>query len=147
MTITLATLASATPQDVFDQVVAHAREQRRKSLVGGSGSDGSSCAYRGAGDHLKCFGGALISDKEMEELSIANNVAWKTTANHLNIHAHEELISNLQNIHDCFTVSQWDSRFSHTAGVHQLDYEPQHIDEAVIPYADGYIPYAGDDNE
>ncbi len=135
MTITLATLASAAPQDVFDQVVAHAREQRRKSLVGGSGADGWACAYRSAGG-LKCFGGVLISDKEMEELSINNNAAWNTTAHNIANHAHEELISNLQNIHDCFTVSQWDDRFKHTAYVHSLDYEPQHIDEAVVPYAD-----------
>lgn len=47
-------------QDVFDRVVAHAREQGRRSML-----PTGSCAYRGE-DGTKCFIGALITDEAYE---------------------------------------------------------------------------------
>ena len=124
--ITLATLDQAQPQDIFNQVVVHARQQRAKARQ----THGDySCQYR-THDGLKCFAGALISDDEMEHYKIANNSAWCYVARAVGIEQHQSLISALQDIHDMHEVTSWDVRFQVLAETLNLDYQPQQIEES-----------------
>ena len=65
----IATLHTATPQQVFDQVVLHILRQGKVSLRTYSDSFGDKqkvCAYRGDGG-TKCAAGCLISDEEYSD--------------------------------------------------------------------------------
>jgi hypothetical protein len=97
--ITLATLANATPQQVFDQVANHLLTQGRKA----AGST-PSCSYRYSG--LKCAGGCLISD---EEYTIdMEGFNWSTLVKRYGIPSnHQQLITELQTIHDGLAVAIW----------------------------------------
>lgn len=62
--ITLATISSATAQEIFDQVAAHLIRQGQPALGRLTNSAMSaSCMYRGV-DGLKCAAGCLIADEE-----------------------------------------------------------------------------------
>ena len=118
-------------QDVFDRVVAHAREQGRRSML-----PTGSCAYRGE-DGTKCFIGALITDEayhrglecqgasshEVHEALAASGVVVETTED-------VNLCSRLQTIHDETGVAGWDIRnhweteFQNVAQQFGLTYTP-----------------------
>jgi hypothetical protein len=109
MKITLATLASATEQEVFDQVVNHLMTQMKPSanltLEGNPGS----CAYRND-DGLSCAAGCLMDDVEALEVKKAsyNNAAWTAiVGNKLAPETHWELITQLQKIHDQMSPDRW----------------------------------------
>lgn len=103
MNITLATLAQATPQAVFDQVVTHLLTQNKES----KNSEG--CAYRGDGG-LKCAAGCLISDDEYR--SEMEDKTWKGLRKGMvaavKVPArHSSLVTRLQNLHDNHLVRDW----------------------------------------
>jgi len=117
-------------QDVFNRVVAHAREQGRRSML----STGS-CAYRGE-DGTKCFIGALITDEayywrlecqgvsshEVHEALAASGVIVETTED-------RNLCSRLQTIHDGSglhgdTQQEWETEFQTVALAFDLTYAP-----------------------
>lgn len=124
-TITLATLAEATEQEVFDQVVNHLRKQGKQSF-----SKQGGCAYRGK-EGLKCAAGCLISDKEYEEKW--EETDWKTL---VKFHFpkewtyHSNLIQDLQDVHDTGIVVDniqdvWEEGFKRVANTYNLTYKEQ----------------------
>lgn len=100
--ITLATLAQATTQEVYDQIAKHLRKQgkpaRQDDDVGG-------CVYR-LPNGLACAGGCLISDREMVEVlgHDLNSETWgRLIVRGLAPSVHRYLIEDLQKVHDRWT--------------------------------------------
>lgn len=97
MTITLATLAQATEQQIFDQVVTHLAKQRK-----GAHLEEKGCAYRGEGGSM-CAAGCLIADSEYEPAmdNIGGPTAWDSLVSQgFAPPQHEQFILKLQRIHD-----------------------------------------------
>lgn len=126
--ITLANLAFATKQQVFDQVAEHLLKQGATSYS----IDSDMCAYRGDGG-LKCAAGCLIADEEyvvgMNEMGSWSRLiaADLVKTDHL-----QHMISDLQNLHDfahdepdCNTPdeyrSYWRDQLMVMADEHQLN--------------------------
>ena len=108
--ITLATLGTATEQEVFDQVATHLLKQNKKSLKLVEGRD--YCFYRGS-HNLKCAAGCLIGEAEYE--SWMENKIWQIIVSalsdqYMNPMNHCDLIRSLQEIHDNYDVNEWISR-------------------------------------
>lgn len=125
MKITLATLASATSQQVFDQVVNHLLTQKVQSLTQSFNVAGNKavCAYRGE-NNTACAAGCLISDEEMKEVMEKglNGQGWKVLTEKLgSSSAHSELIVQLQNIHD-YGNQNWGKNLRHYATNKKLDF-------------------------
>lgn len=107
MIITLKNLKEATAQQVFDQVVAHLREQKVQSKKPDpDGGDMKMCAYRGD-NGLKCAAGALIADDEFVPQMDEGDEEGTGTSWHCLIKRnlvpstqHDQLISALQAVHD-----------------------------------------------
>ena len=126
MIVTLKTLPMATEQEVFDQVVAHARRQRRECR---QDSGNQWCQYRKG--ELKCFAGALIADDEylplMDGLS---GGGWQHLVKAKTVPMnHQDLICELQSVHDMNNVCEWDNKFQALAENYSLAYTPQPITE------------------
>lgn len=120
MQITLANLAEATPQQVFDQVVKHMLTQNRQSKnheVGG-------CFYR-HGD-LKCAAGCLISDDEYkpEMDTMETGTTWVELVDNdlVPTTPHDDLIGRLQDIHDSYLPVDWPVRLNNLAKTHHLEF-------------------------
>jgi hypothetical protein len=102
MTITLATLNDATPQQVFDQVATHLMKQGLVSRTE------YGCKYRAmnekTGETLKCAVGCLMSDAEYSPMM--ENISWRHLRDQPELTTpvlpsrHDDLLSSLQNIHD-----------------------------------------------
>ena len=106
--ITLATLAKATPQEVFDQSANHLLKQNKPAAV-----KNNRCRYR-VGPHLKCAAGCFIADSEYSEKMEGQQ--WRSlTIDGLAPIAHGYLIANLQNIHDNYPVNTWPERLKNLA--------------------------------
>lgn len=106
MTITLATLAQANPQEIFDQVAVHLLTQNEKSMLGGA------CVYRGQtrkGKKLMCAAGCLISDEEVKALSKTQLASsWLSLiCDSIAPIEYELLIRQFQIIHDNCPVMEW----------------------------------------
>lgn len=117
--ITLATLPKATEQEVFDQVARHLLTQNSKSLH----SDDNNCAYLSS-DGRKCAAGCLIAKDEYRgeiEGTIWSGLIskYKYTA------AHENLISELQKIHDFHDVFDWKLKLNKLAKDRNLKLIPE----------------------
>lgn len=117
--ITLKTLAQATEQEVFDQVVQHLREQGVQSTT----EEG--CAYRGD-DGLMCAAGCLIADDEYTPYMDSSN---KTSWAHLVFEdifpdEHDDLISGLQLVHDEYHPDNWEEGFYSVSQDFNLVYTP-----------------------
>lgn len=98
--ITLKTLPQATTQEVFDQVARHLIKQGKKSTR----ADGD-CQYRKG--NLKCAAGCLIKKSEYEERW--ENTTWGgLVARGWVPPEHQELIGELQAIHDDYDVKNWE---------------------------------------
>ena len=109
--ITLANLAESTTQEVFDHVVAHARKQKVKSMVG------SDCRYRDMKGN-SCFAGCLMTDQEYISSGVKEGYTWEF----MNIDANEDLISKLQYIHDMEMIYMWEDSFKNIAFEMNLKY-------------------------
>ena len=116
--ITLATLPTATAQEVFDQVVNHLRQQGEKSL-----NKNGVCCYRHTDvDKItKCAAGCLISDEEYDQ-ELMEKTMWRPASHSWIPEEHESLICDLQIIHDGCDVDDWEDRFELLAGRHGLNY-------------------------
>lgn len=116
MTITLATLHLATPQQVFDQVAAHLRSQGRRSLYDGT------CAYRGA-NGLMCAAGCLMSDSEYHQ-KMDENMTWKALIEENYVgNCHADLITALQLTHDAVEPNRWEEDLALVAARFKLEYK------------------------
>lgn len=103
--ITLANLADATEQQVFDQVARHLMKQGKPATHGGA------CQYR-TNVGASCAAGCLMTDAEYEAVTAqASNKhspnrgiegdTWNHLAGHYGIPtAHQQLIRSLQDVHD-----------------------------------------------
>ena len=101
MTITLATLPQATAQEVYSQVRNHLLTQKIQSMVEFHG-----CQYHGP-DGLMCAAGCLVSDTEY--LSEMEGKRWEYIVHQGMAPAvHQELISDLQHIHDMKDPADWE---------------------------------------
>ena len=119
MQITLANLAEATPQQVFDQVVKHMLTQNKKS----SSEDGG-CFYRGA-ENTMCAAGCLIADSEYVEKmdSMTTGTSWGDLIhNNLAPPEHSEFIKWLQHIHDDYEPEKWREALQETANNRNLEF-------------------------
>lgn len=124
--ITLATLAQATEQEVFDQVAKHMLTQNRKSIL----ADNGPCAYRGA-NGLKCAAGALMTDEEYKYWFDADDSGkltdkgggWDSLVECGAVpDVHASLILALQDVHDRGTVEQWPERLKKVAETYSLQF-------------------------
>src|SRR5690348_12910594 len=103
MTITLATLAQATAQEVFDQVAVHLLKQYRRSI-----DEKGNCFYRSVsygGKTLMCAAGCLIADHEYRpemDSGGGTGTTWHALVRRqlVPVHATEMLIAELQRVHD-----------------------------------------------
>lgn len=119
--ITLKTLATAKPQEVFDQVANHMMTQKARSKARSSVEEGNVffCAYRSNG--LKCAAGCLIADDEyrpyFEKSSWIKLVEQGVVSDNCS-----KLIRELQTIHDnIVNVDEWYGMLKCTAEVHHLN--------------------------
>lgn len=128
--ITLKTLHSFTPQQIFDYVVDKLRKQNRKSMNIEPGSDEGVCVYR-SDDGCKCAAGHLIGDDEytpkMEGMvffgveSVFENLFESPPSEEQN-----QLIGSLQSVHDSTEVSEWEEGFKTVSIRYGLTYtEPK----------------------
>lgn len=105
--ITLKTLAQATEQQVFNQVVNHLLTQNQQSL-----SAGGDCLYRAEG--LKCAAGCFIGDDEYK--ATMEDMIWSSLVIEGVVpQAHKVLITAFQRIHDGSLPEFWPDKFRQLA--------------------------------
>lgn len=93
--ITLANLAKATEQQIFDQVVSHMLKQGRQSAL-----ENGLCKYRGP-EGLMCAAGCLMSDDEYNPNFDKGAGNWHSLVNKKIVPSHHSmLIRKLQICHD-----------------------------------------------
>lgn len=116
--ITLATLDIHTAQEVYDHIVSHLRKQgcRSQSVIHGK----TTCAYRGD-DGTMCAAGACISDSEYSK--DMEGVGYYNVAREARCLAHYDLISWLQDVHDGYSVEEWEMQFKNVATKFRLEYK------------------------
>lgn len=110
--VTLATLEQATAQEVFDQVAKHLLTQGQRS----QDAAGVNCLYR-SGD-LKCAAGCLMTD---EEYSGITETGWSSLVGSGSVPStHQDLITQLQKLHDLHEISEWRNRLATVADNNNL---------------------------
>lgn len=107
-----------TNQEMFDKVVAHARAQNCKAIIG------AKCLYRGP-NGTKCFIGALIPDDKYST-ALENKMVGRPEVMEAAGLLKEQagLANSLQQIHDNYSVTQWEHGFESVARIHNLTYTP-----------------------
>jgi len=120
--ITLATLPTATTQEIFTQVATHLLTQNAKSLaLVNLTSDEKSCAYRGD-NGMKCAAGCLIADEEYNPAMMEGN-SWYWISDELGLNTMDErtlIISALQNVHDQYAPDSWRDMLQRIAHEYKL---------------------------
>ena len=119
--ITLATLAQATAQKVFDQVAAHLLAQMERATHGGQ-----DCSYRSNGG-LACAAGCLMSDMEATQLEERGwlTASWNQLVNsEFAPSKHFDLIVELQKLHDQVDPPLWKSVLTGIAKDYALEFKP-----------------------
>jgi hypothetical protein len=125
-----------TPQEIFDTVVNHLRQQGARSVLTQERilqldlADGT-CAYRAANGY-KCAAGALIQDEEYAPEMEGKNIAFIIRGFGYDppislidrLYPHLELINKLQRLHDAREISEWENTFREIATDHNLIYTP-----------------------
>ena len=113
-------------QEVFDKVVAHLRQQKKKSIYTYEVYDGktcTSCAYRGD-NGLKCAAGIFIPDEDyvvdMENTPISSSRIFPVLKRQ-NINF--DLLKSLQIVHDGFEPYEWETRLHDVAKKFNLNYQ------------------------
>lgn len=108
-------------QKIFNKVAKHLLKQNAKSAVIVLGE--SKCAYRGY-NGLKCAAGRLVSDKEYDPEQ--ENKAWYATKwSDKYTNDENDLILNLQHVHDECCVKDWKSELVRVAIHHGLKLIPE----------------------
>lgn len=121
MNITLATLPYVTDQEVFDHVSKHLLSQGCKSVRYDENEKYSNthCLYRGP-NGTKCAAGCLIDDTEYDvEME---NLTWNTLCQRKIVPlSHQDLIIELQEIHDDYTPDKWPEKLKQLANYYRLN--------------------------
>lgn len=129
MIINLSNLATATQQQVFDQVAKHLLDQNKISIKEGHGY----CAYRGT-NNLKCAAGCLIADNEydLEMDSFVGDTSWEGLINRglVKTDEHKLLIGELQHIHDTIDRKFWYETLKDFAKTYNLSFN--HIESETV---------------
>lgn len=129
-----------TPQEVFDTVAAHLRQQHAKSEISPQQAEELNidrelysgkiaCAYRGA-EGKKCAAGILIQDFEYSPQMEGKNFRAVLLDSacppslHQRLSGNGLLISRLQTIHDVYPVSEWEQQLKWMAENYRLVYTP-----------------------
>ena len=115
--ITLATLPTATAQEVLDQVVTHLLTQNKQA------KPLTICQYRAG--KLKCAAGSLISDAEYKKSF--EGYSWGQLVKLEQVpKTHVALIGDLQYIHDQFPTTEWENELREYATKNDLvfNWEP-----------------------
>lgn len=126
--ITLATLYQATAQEVFDQVVQNLIRQGVRSETVSLTGKSTGCNYRTLQDDgttLKCAAGWLIADSEykpdMDDEE--GGTDWNALIEKGYVpDNHQDLISELQYIHDTVQPLWWENAFQNYAYKNGLEY-------------------------
>lgn len=115
-TITLATLAEATPSEVFNFVAHHLLTQFRSAM------EESNCRYKYNG--LACAAGCLVSDEEYDP--DMEGIPWDSLVarNRVPV-AKGDLILALQRVHDRFEPEDWPDELRLVALSRSLRIEPE----------------------
>ena len=116
-TITLATLPTATEQEVFDHVANHLLTQNKQCFAKGSSKF---CLYRGE-NNLKCAAGSLIADNEYKK-KMENNSWGGLIFQGRAPSAHSELIIILQKVHDNHEPESWREKLGKVAKMYGLKF-------------------------
>lgn len=118
-TITLATLAEATPSEVFNFVAHHMLTQNQAAKVG------EACKYRLGS--LKCAAGCLIADAEYAECGEDfEGTDWPHLVRQHEVPAaHADLIRQTQIIHDNYVVESWPGLITKAAEDQGIKLEPE----------------------
>lgn len=115
--ITLSNLPDASAQEVFDQVCEHMLTQKKKCQ-----NDKGTCLYRNGIEGMKCAAGALIAEKEYN-FSFDNVGGWSdVVAKGLAPSDHEDLVCELQDIHDHNDVEEWRTALEKLAASYGLKF-------------------------
>lgn len=115
--ITLATLSQATAQQVFDQVVQNLISQGVRSEAFNEEGKSIGCSYRtmlSDGNTLKCAAGWLMDDSEykVDMDQEPGGTDWHSLVERgLVPKKHQDLISELQYIHDTVQPKDWEKAF------------------------------------
>lgn len=110
--ITLATLNDATEQEVFDQIARHLLTQGKPSRD----ADGN-CVYRN-NEGLMCAAGCLLTNEEYNpSFDEDNGKPWAYISAGRN---HKTLIVRLQEIHDGYHHTTWETTLRFTAQIRGL---------------------------
>ena len=128
--ITLKTLPQSTAQQVFDHVAIHLLFQNERSEASPEYvvSD-TLCYYRNG--KLACAAGCLIADDEYD-FSFEQHT-WRMLVNDKLVpSAHQDLIEQLQNIHDHEPVHSWRKSLQELAKECSLEFDESKIDAAVV---------------
>lgn len=124
-------VAQPTKQQIFDAVVAHARQMPGKSqsiIETDAGPMNGACVYRGP-DGNACWIGGLLTDEEAAPLDTRTNSAFtsiRCEAPHL---IPERLrgwdlrhfMGSIQGIHDSVPMEQWPAQLRDLARANHLD--------------------------
>lgn len=110
-----------TAQGIFDQVVEHLRDQGVASINAELGI----CAYRSP-EGFKCAIGAVLTDEEyvpsMEGKSVEGLIRLGRFP--LRLVPVQNVLNDLQNIHDRYDPDKWENEFRVAAIHHGLTYTP-----------------------
>ena len=105
-------------QQVFDKVVAHARQQGCKAV----NEDGRLCMYReGLGN--KCFAGIFIPDEAYKSEMEGKPISDLKMKYNLFQNMDTEFLYDLQGIHDYTQPAGWETRFKDFAETRGLVYK------------------------
>ena len=112
-----------TNQEVFDKVVAHARQQGCKSLMENvlNSEEGTICAYRGE-NNTKCFAGIFIPDEDYRK-SYEGRVSMAVFHEIGITDMDGFLVRDLQFIHDHTPQIEWEGKFKKLANDWELVYK------------------------
>ena len=109
--ITIHNLKDSSAQDVFDFIVGHLRTQ------GESAHDEGRCVYRSA-EGLTCAAGCLIPVEDYKPTF--EDSSWYDVADAFKCHEHDNLIRDLQIVHDRFGSDEWEVELGKVAHSYML---------------------------
>lgn len=108
--VTVSNLHKRSAQQVFDYIANHLIVQNKRSL----GPDGHNCVYRDEIHGLSCAAGCLFTQRTYRKYH--ENQSWRSLTRNNGVPGeHEDLISELQFIHDGNAPADWKTELKKVA--------------------------------